>query len=124
MRTLGIVVLATCFPFFSFGQVAPKLAPAPDPGKELRTVTASCGQCNFGLPGGDCDLAVRFPQQDGAEKAFYVDGVDISAFGHPHDKDGFCLALRKAEVQGEVVEGRFKASYFKLLPPEKEGKAR
>ena len=119
MKTLVAVVVATILPVIGFGQVASKLDQTPNPNKKLLAVTASCGQCNFGLPGGDCDLAVRIPMDAGAEKAYYVDGVSISEFGHPHDKNGFCLALRKAEVQGEVVDGRFKTSYFKLLPPEK-----
>jgi len=75
-------------------------------------VEATCGECNYNMKGDGCDLAVRLP-----EGTFYVDGVGISTFGHPHDKNGFCLAVRQAEVQGEVVDGRFKASYFKLLPP-------
>ena len=30
--------------------------------------------------------------------------------------DGFCNAVRKAEVQGTLVKGRFNVTYFKLLP--------
>lgn len=40
--------------------------------------------------------------------------ANIMDYGHPQC-GGFCLAVRRAEVQGEVVNGRFKASYFKLL---------
>jgi hypothetical protein len=73
-------------------------------------VEASCGQCKFGLTGTKgCDLAVRI---DG--KAYFVDGVDIHQFGDAHGDRGFCNAVRKAEVQGEVVDGRFKAKKFKL----------
>ncbi len=92
-------------------QVASKLASKPDPEKELMTVEASCGECKFDLPGTDCDMAVRING-----KAMYVDGVSIFEFGHPHDENGFCVAVRKAQVQGEVVNNRFKATYFKLLP--------
>ncbi|MEI2758101.1 MAG: DUF6370 family protein [Bacteroidia bacterium] len=91
-------------------QVASKLASKPDTEKVLMTVEASCGECKFDLPGNDCDLAVRI---NGT--AYYVDGVSIFEFGHPHDANGFCVAIRKAEVQGEVVNNRFKATYFKLL---------
>lgn len=74
---------------------------------------ASCGECKFGMDGADCDLAVRI---NGTP--YFVDGVGIKEYGHPHNKNGFCVAVRKAEVQGEIVNGRFKASYFKLLDVE------
>ncbi|UPL47889.1 DUF6370 family protein [Hymenobacter sublimis] len=86
-------------------------AAPPDKAKEVRVVEASCGQCRLGLPGKSCDLAVRL---DG--KAYFVDGTTIDSHGDAHAKDGFCQAIRKAEVQGEVVDNRFKATYFKLLP--------
>lgn len=85
--------------------------PAPDKTKKVRVVEASCGQCKFGLKGKGCSLAVRM---DG--KAYFVDGTDIDSHGDAHDKDGFCNAIRQAKVQGEVVNGRFKATYFELLP--------
>jgi len=78
-------------------------------------VEASCGQCQFGLKGGGCDLAVRI---DG--KAYYVDGTDINDHGDAHGSDGFCNAIRRAKVEGEVVGGKFKATKFELLPAEKK----
>lgn len=86
-------------------------APAPSPAPTTQVVEASCGQCRLGLPGKGCDLAVRV---DG--KAYFVDGTTIDSHGDAHAKDGFCQAIRKAEVRGEVVDNRFKATYFKLLP--------
>ena len=83
----------------------------PDTTKRLRVVEASCGMCQFGLKGGDCALAVRIDGQ-----SYYVDGANIDEFGDAHGKDGFCNAVRKAQVQGEIVDNRFKATYFKLLP--------
>jgi hypothetical protein len=74
-------------------------------------VEASCGECNFGLKGKSCDLAVRING-----KAYFVDGTSIDEHGDAHSKDGFCQAIRKAEVKGKIVKGRFKATYFKLLP--------
>ena len=111
-------LLATFLPLTGFAQPAHNLAATPDPDKPVLTVETSCGECNYGLPGYDCDVAVRLPQEDGASKAYYVDGVSIGEYGHPHDENGFCVAVRKAEVQGELVDGRFEASYFKLLPLE------
>ena len=72
---------------------------------------AACGQCRFGLKGEGCDLAVRI---DG--KAYFVDGTNIDDHGDAHAQDGFCNAIRKATVKGKVVNDRFVASYFKLLP--------
>jgi hypothetical protein len=90
-------------------------AKQPDPTKKLMEVEASCGQCKLGLEGTDCDLAVKI---DG--KAYYVDGTKIDDHGDAHAKDGFCNAIRKAKVQGEVVNNRFVATYFKLLPEKKK----
>ncbi len=83
----------------------------PDAAKQLKVVEASCGMCQLGLKGGDCALAVRIDGQ-----SYYVDGANIDEFGDAHAKDGFCNAVRKAQVQGEIVNNRFKATYFKLLP--------
>lgn len=98
-------------PWAAMGQVAERLLAQPDPNKPLTVVETSCGECNFNLPGMSCDVAVRLPGG-----SYYVDGVGIKEFGHPHDANGFCVAVRKAEVQGAVVDGRYKATYFKLLP--------
>jgi hypothetical protein len=90
----------------------------PDPNKKLHEVEASCGQCKLGLKGKGCTLAVRM---DG--KAYFVDGSDIDSHGDAHADDGFCNKIRKANVQGEVVNGRFKATYFQLLPEGEKKKA-
>ena len=94
-------------------------ANAQDKTEKTKTmiIEASCGECNFGLKGKSCDLAVRI---DG--KAYFVDGTKIDDHGDAHAADGFCTAVRKAEVIGEIVDNRFKATYFKLLPDEKEVK--
>lgn len=117
-KLIGAAALAVALPLSGWGQVARDLDQQPDPRKPLMTVETSCGECNFGLPGNDCDVAIRLPSADGTTQAYYVEGVDISEYGHPHDENGFCVAVRKAEVQGDVVDGHFKASYFKLLPME------
>ncbi len=81
-----------------------------------KVVETSCGQCKFGLKSKKgCDLAVRI---DG--KSYFVDGTKIDDHGDSHGKDGFCEAIRKAEVTGEIVADRFKATKFKLLPVVKE----
>ena len=58
-----------------------------------------------------CDLAVRI---DG--KSYFVEGSKIDEHGDAHADDGFCNAVNKAEVIGEVKAGKFVVSYFKLLP--------
>ena len=84
-----------------------------DPTKKIQTVEASCGQCQFHLPGKGCELAVRI---DG--KAYFADGTTIDEHGDAHATDGFCEAIKKAEVQGEIINNRFKVTYFKLIKPE------
>jgi hypothetical protein len=79
--------------------------------KDTLLVEASCGQCRFGMEGKDCDLAVRI---DG--KAYFVDGTHIDKHGDAHASDGFCNAIRKAKVQGTIVDNRFKATFFQLVP--------
>lgn len=91
-------------------QSAPKQTVQKEEDK-LQIVEASCGECNFRLPGESCDLAVRING-----KAYFVDGSSIDDHGDAHADNGFCESIRKAEVKGEVVNNRFKATYFKLLP--------
>lgn len=80
----------------------------------LQVVEASCGECQFKMKGNDCDLAVRING-----KAYFVDGTKIDDHGDAHASDGFCEKIRKAEVKGKVVNNRFVATHFKLLPEEK-----
>ena len=74
-------------------------------------VEAACGECQFGLPGLGCDLAVRI---DG--KPYYVDGTEIDEHGDAHAADGFCNAVRSARVKGRIESVRFVATSFELLP--------
>lgn len=75
---------------------------------------AACGQCQFGMKGKGCDLAVRI---DG--KPYFVDGTSLDQHGDAHAEDGFCNTIRKAEVSGTVVDDRFKATSFKLIEEKK-----
>lgn len=90
-------------------------AQAKKDNQKAKIVEASCGQCQFGMTGHGCDLAVRI---DG--KTYFVDGSSIDSHGDAHATDGFCSAIRKASVQGKVVNNRFKATAFTLLPKEKK----
>ena len=80
---------------------------------KTQIVETSCGQCQFGMEGKGCELAVRI---DG--KSYFVDGTSIDSHGDAHADDGFCAAIRKAEVVGEIKDNRFVVSEFKLLPEE------
>jgi hypothetical protein len=76
-----------------------------------KIVEIACGECKFKMTGKSCDLAVRI---DG--KPYFVDGKHIDDFGDAHDeKHGFCNAISKAKVSGEIVEGRFKAKKIELI---------
>jgi hypothetical protein len=79
---------------------------------KTQIVEASCGQCQFGMKDKKgCDLAVRI---DG--KSYFVDGTKLDDHGDAHAEDGFCSAIRKAEVVGEVKDNKFVVTSFKLLP--------
>jgi hypothetical protein len=69
-------------------------------------VEASCGQCQFGMKGYACDLAVRI---DG--KSYFVDGTSIDSV--MHIQMTVFAAIRKAEVSGTIEP--FVATSFKLL---------
>lgn len=79
---------------------------------ETQIVELSCGQCQFGLTSQKgCDLALRIDEQ-----AYFVDGADIDDFGDAHDEVvGFCEVIRKGEVEGEIIDNRFKISAIKML---------
>ena len=76
-----------------------------------REVEASCGECNFDMPGKSCDLAVRI---DG--HSYFVEGTAIDQHGDSHAADGFCNAVRKARVTGHSEGNKFVATTFELLP--------
>ena len=111
MKSVFVLLCFSLFASSSFGQATKSTITMPDPNKKIQLADISCGKCKLGLPGKTCDLAVRID-----DKAYYVDGADIDSFGDAHAHDGFCNAIRKAEVQGEIVDNRFKVSYIKLIP--------
>lgn len=110
MKRSFLLIVFSAFAFTSFSQKSDSLSEKPDVSKKLYVVEASCGQCKFHMEGKGCHLAVRING-----KSYFVDGADIDSFGDAHGSDGFCMAIRKAEVQGQVVDNRFKLTYFRLL---------
>ena len=117
MKQLLLSVAFSSFMITASAQAKDKQS-QEDPAKKTMIVDASCGQCQFALAGEDCDLAVRIK-----DSAYYVDGTAIDDHGDAHATDGFCNTIRKAKVQGEVVNGRFIATYFRLLPMKSTTKA-
>src|SRR6187549_2774229 len=110
MRPFLSSIVCLLFISSSFGQKSDPKVSTPDPNKKIQVVETACGECQFKLAGKGCDLAVRING-----KAYFVDGTDIDSHGDAHAEDGFCKAVRKAEVQGNLANDRFKVTYFKLL---------
>nr|MBP6478707.1 hypothetical protein [Chitinophagaceae bacterium] len=57
----SLITLITCS-FFAIqlsAQNSPSKTSKPDSTKKIMIVEASCGQCQFKIKGGGCDLAVR-----------------------------------------------------------------
>ena len=81
-----------------------------------QTVEASCGQCQFGMDGSGCDLAIRI-----GDNSYWVDGTGIDDHGDAHGEDGLCNCVRKAIVSGEIKEGRFHVSSFELVTEKNSG---
>jgi hypothetical protein len=102
---LGISML---FAIESMGQDSTLLK--LDPKKKVWMVDAACGQCQFKMAGKGCTLAVRING-----KSYFVDKAHIDAFGDAHGDEGFCNAISKAKVQGEIVNNKFVATYFELI---------
>ncbi len=75
-------------------------------------VLAACGQCQFGMSSSNgCALAIK-----AGGKTYWVDGSSISDHGNEHAADGMCKCVKKAEIKGEFIENRFRASSFVLIP--------
>ncbi|TCD04607.1 hypothetical protein EZ449_16795 [Pedobacter frigidisoli] len=110
MKNLIFALFFTVFAINTNAQTTPKNAAAAKVITK-QTVDIACGECQFKMKGKDCELAVKI---DG--KPYFVDGKGIDDFGDAHGKHGFCNAVSKAEVTGEIVNSRFKAREIKLLP--------
>ena len=101
---LGVEEESGLIDFNKIAEIAKKEQPKP------QIVAAACGQCQFGMKGNGCELAVCI---DG--KNYFVDGTGIDDHGDAHDDAGFCNAISKAKVQGKVVDDKFLVTYFELV---------
>lgn len=88
-----------------------EMGPATSSVAEPLLAEVACGQCQFGLAGSGCDLAIRIQG-----KAYYVDGSSIDDHGDAHAADGLCNAIRTAEVEGRLVGDRFQATRISVRP--------
>ena len=79
--------------------------------KISQVANVSCGICNFNMTGDKCDLAVEID-----DKFYYTVGSGIDEHGDSHASDGFCNAVRKANVIGEIKHGVFYIESLTLLP--------
>jgi hypothetical protein len=113
MKNLFFALFISLIGFTANAQTAPKKALTAKVITK-QTVDIACGECQFKMKGKDCELAVRI---DG--KPYFVDGKSIDDFGDAHGEHGFCNAVSKAEVTGEIVNNRFKATSITLLPVKK-----
>ena len=111
MKKLIILVLTSLFSTASFSQNKMVL----DTTKKLYQLQAACGTCKFKLKGDDCALAVMYK-----DYPYFVEGTGIDDHGDAHSKNGFCNAVRMAEVQGELVGNKFVVTYFKLVEEPKQ----
>ena len=115
MKSVFVVVFSCIFSFLAISQQNVPDLSIPDVTKKIVQAKAACGICQFGQAGKSCELAVRIKN-----KTYYVDGATIDSFGDAHAADGFCNAIRKAEVQGDVVDNRYQLTYFKFLSSKKK----
>jgi ketosteroid isomerase-like protein len=92
--------------------VREKPAPPSQAAGQAQNVTAGCGLCVFHMPGvGTCVLAARVDGRD-----YLVQGRGIDDFGDAHAADGLCNSSRAALARGEIRDGKFAVSEFRLTP--------
>ncbi|MDC3350426.1 DUF6370 family protein [Flavobacteriaceae bacterium] len=71
---------------------------------------AACGICMLNMQGEECELAVKIK-----DSKYYVIGTGIDDHGNAHSKKGFCNAIKKAEIQGKVINNKYHITYFELV---------
>ena len=115
MKKLLALSICLVFAILTRAQEEKKSIHIPDPTQKTEVVKAACGQCVFGMSGNDCTLAVKIKN-----KTYFVVGTGVDDHGDAHAKDGFCNKVRKAEIQGALIENKYHVTYFKLIDQPKE----
>jgi len=101
-----LLKLLIFIPLVSFGQKTLKEKPEIN----LVKAEAACGICMLNMQGEECELAVKIK-----DSKYYVIGTGIDDHGNAHSKKGFCNAIRKAEIQGKVINNKYHITYFELV---------
>lgn len=98
--------------FFTTVSIAQNNSSAELKSDTLYQGEVSCGTCMFKMKGNGCKLAVKINEQ-----FYFVEGLGIDDFGDAHAEDGFCNAIRKAKMMGEIKKDVFVA---KKITPSKD----
>jgi len=101
-----LLALLIFIPLVSFGQKTLKEKTEIN----LVKAEAACGICMLNMQGEECELAVKIK-----DSKYYVIGTGIDDHGNAHSKKGFCNAIRKAEIQGKVINNKYHITYFELV---------
>ncbi len=80
-----------------------------DSSRSFYEAEASCGSCQFNMKGNGCFLAIRLNK-----KKYFVQGAGIDDFGDAHNEKGFCNAIRKVLVSGDIKGDSINIIYLKL----------
>ena len=104
-----LLSLCTLLIFACKNKNTPSMELKFNPDIELISAKASCGICMFDMEGEKCELAV-----DVKGDKYYVSGANIDSFGDAHSENGFCNAIREADIQGSIVNDKFNLTYFKF----------
>ena len=103
-----LLSLCTLLIFACKNKNTPSMELKFNPDIELISAKASCGICMFDMVA-ENELAV-----DIKGDIYYVTGANIDSFGDAHSENGFCNAIREAEIQGSIVNDKFNLTYFKF----------
>ena len=101
-----LLALLIFIPLVSFGQKTLKEKTEIN----LVKAEAACGICMLNMQGEECELAVKIK-----DSKYYVIGTGIDDHGNAHSKKGFCNAIKKAEIQGKVINNKYHITYFELV---------
>ena len=72
---------------------------------------AGCGMCMFKKKNTEgCAMAVKIDN-----KIYTVEGIDKKHFGPMHSENGYCKALKKARITGEIRKEKFYATKFEYV---------
>ena len=104
-----LVLLMVFIPFASFGQKPLKNKLKFNPEINLIKAEAACGICMLDMQGKECELAVKIK-----DSKYYVIGTGIDDHGDAHSKKGFCSAVKKADIQGKIMDNNFHVTHFEL----------